>query len=279
MGITLPTVPVKATRIDPAILILYGAKKVGKTGELIKLPGCLILDGEEGTATYEALKIDFKNVKDLIGKEGVVAAIRAEGVRRVTANKEAIAKKQPEPYPGDAIFPYRYIALDTVDAVEEDVIPWATANFKQTAKGKEFQGNTVLELDYGLGYYFIREGVKEIIKEIATVCRTVIIISHMAEKVVSKGGMDTTAQDISLSGKLGAIVCAMADAIGYMYRKGGKPGEPDKMMVSFRTTEGVTMGARQKHLAGQTFEFSWDKIFIDDPALKPAPGPLAHHSV
>lgn len=276
MAIVLPDKPVKATRIDPAILILYGAKKVGKTGELINLPNCLILDGEEGTATYDCLKLDFRSVKDI--KE-IVAEIRKEGGRRVTANKEAIAKKQPEPYPGDKVFPYRYLALDTVDAAEEDVIPWATANYRQTTQGKDFKGDSVLELDFGLGYYFIREGVKEIILDMASVCKTVIIISHLAEKIKKEGGVDTTTQDISLSGKLGAIVCAMADAIGYMYRKPGKPGEPDKMFISFRTTDRVTMGARQKHLAGQTFEFDWARIFIDDPALKKVETPLAHHSV
>lgn len=268
MSVVLPQKPIPASRIDPAILILYGAKKVGKTGELVKLPGCLILDGEKGTETYDALKINFGSVKTV--KEAVTA-IRAEGNNRVAANKAALAKKEPEPYPGDQVFPYRYIAIDTVDALEEDVLPYAADKFRQTAQGKDWKGESVLELDYGLGYYYIREGVKELILEVASVCKTVIIISHLAEKQTKKGGVDTTTQDISLSGKLGAIVCAMADAIGYMYRKPGKPGEPDLMMVSFRTTEGVTMGARQKHLAGQTFEFDWSRIFIEDPALKKVP--------
>lgn len=267
MSIILPKAPVPASRVDPAILILYGAKKVGKTGELTKLPNCLILDGEYGTETYEALKINFSNVANV--KE-TVKLIRDEGNKRMAENKAAIAAKKPEPYPGDQVFPYRYIAIDTVDALEEDVLPYAASVYRQTSQGKDWKGTSVLELDYGLGYYYIREGVKELIMDVASVCKTVIIISHLAEKQTKKGGVDTTTQDISLSGKLGAIMCAMADAIGYMYRKPGKPGEPDLMMVSFRTTEGVTMGARQKHLAGQTFEFDWSRIFIDDPALKKA---------
>lgn len=267
MPIELPKVPVKATRIDPAILILYGAKKVGKTGELVKLPGCLILDGEGGTGTYDALKIDFSSVKKI--KE-IVAEIKKEGQRRFDENKAARDKKQPEPYPGDEVFPYKYIALDTIDSAEEASMSYALENYKATSQGKDFKGNSVQELDYGLGYYFIREAVKEVIKLVASVCKTVIIISHLVEKETKKGGSTTVSQDISLSGKLGAIVCAMADAIGYMYRKPGKPGEMDRMFVSFRTTEGITMGARQKHLAGKEFEFDWSKIFIDDPVLKEA---------
>lgn len=276
MPIELPKVPVKAIRIDPAVLIIYGAKKVGKTGELVKLPGCLILDGEGGTDTYEALKIDFRSIKKI--KE-IVAEIKKEGQRRVDENKAAVAKKLPEPYPGDAVFPYRYIAIDTIDSAEEASLPYALENFRATTKGKESKVESVLELDWGLGYYYIREAVKEVIKLVASVCKTVIVVSHLVEKETNKSGSTAVTQDISLSGKLGSIVCAMADAIGYMYRKPGKPGELDKMMISFRTTEGVTMGARQKHLAGKEFEFDWAKIFIDDPALKVDAGPLAHHSV
>jgi hypothetical protein len=265
MGVVLPTAPVKATRIDPAIFIMYGAKKVGKTGELTKLPGCLILDGEEGTETYDAVKLQFSSIKEL---DGIIAAVKAEGQRRVDENKAARAKSLPEPFPGDKVFPYRYLALDTADALEEDVVPWKTTEYKASTLGKKFEGTSVLELDHGLGYYYLREGVKAKILDLAKLCKTLIIVSHMAEKVVDKGGVSTTTQDISLTGKLGSIVCAMADAIGYVYRKAGSPGQPDKLMISFKTTEGVTMGARPKHLAGKSFEFDWAKIFIDDPALK-----------
>lgn len=259
MGVVLPFEPVKATRIDPAILIIYGAKKVGKTGELVKLPSCLILDGEKGTRTYDAVKLEFFSIKEL---DDVIASIKAEGMKRVEANKAAISKKEPEPYPGDSIFPYRYLALDTADSLEEPVVIWKTTEYKRSTLGKKFEGTSVLELDHGLGYYYLREGVKSKIIELAKLCKTLIIVSHMAEKEVDKGGITTTTQDISLTGKLGAIVCAMADAIGYMYRKN------DKLMISFKTTDGVTMGARPKHLAGQSFEFDWSKIFIDDPALQ-----------
>lgn len=268
MAIELPKAPVKATRVDPAILIIYGAKKVGKTGELVELPGCLILDGEKGTRTYDAVKLEFSSVTKL--KE-IVEAIKAEGQSRVDANKAAKEKGLPEPYPGDEVFPYRYLAADTIDAIEDICMSYALQNFKATAKGKESKAESIHEIDYGLGYYYLREAVKEMVKLMASVCKTLIVVSHLVEKETNKSGSTAVSQDISLSGKLGSIICAMADAIGYVYRKPGKPGEKDKMMISFRTTEGITMGARQKHLAGKEFEFSWSKIFIDDPALKSQP--------
>jgi hypothetical protein len=268
MAIILPTdeSPAPALRVDPAILIVYGAKKVGKTGEIMKLPGCCDLDGENGTDIYQGKKLKFSSIKEL---DDILAAIRTEGARRVEANKVARLKKEPEPYPGDGIFPYRYLALDTIDSLEEKVIPWKTTEYKASTLGKKFEGDSIMDLDHGGGYYHLREGVKKKVLDIAACCKTLIIVSHLAEKETNKGGVVVTSQDISLTGKLAQIIAAMADAIGYMYRKPGAPGTPDKMFISFRTTEGVTMGARQKHLAGQTFEFDWSKIFIDDPVLKP----------
>lgn len=267
MAIVLPEEPVKASRIDPAILLIYGAKKVGKTELLRQLPNCLILDGEKGTVDIDALKTEFNSVPDL--KE-IIAAIKAKGQKRLDENIAAKKAGKPEPYPGDALFPYRYLALDTIDALEDMIIPWETRNFKQTVLGKRFEGNSILELANGLGYYYLREAMKKLIYELCGVCRTLIIVSHLAEKVVNKGGIDTLSQDISLTGKLGQIICSMVPAIGYVTRKpSNKEGVVDPITISFRTTDGVTMGARTAHLKGRTFEFSWDKIFIEDPILHP----------
>jgi hypothetical protein len=81
--------------------------------------------------------------------------------------------------------------------------------------------------------------------------------------------MNVVSQEISLSGKLAGIVCAMASAIGYVSRKpSNQIGVVDPMKISFRTTEGITMGARAKHLYGQEFLFDWAKIYTEDPNLK-----------
>lgn len=267
MALVLPMKPVPASRVDPAILIIYGAKKVGKTKLLTQLPNCCIIDGEKGTEELDCLKMSFNNIYQL---QEIIAAIRLEGQRRLNANKEAKTLKLPEPYPGDDVYPYRYLALDTVDELQECIVPWGTANYKATDKGKSFTGSSMLELEYGLGYFFLREGVKNFIKDLVVLCKSLIIISHLDEKVTDKGGMNVTVQDISLSGKLSGIVCAMASAIGYISRKPSNiEGKIDPITISFRTTEGITMGARTKHLAGQTFEFDWKRIFITDPVLNP----------
>lgn len=267
MAIVLPKAPVKATRIDPAIFIMYGAKKIGKTALLSQLPGCLILDGENGTDEIDAVKVKFGSIKGLYE---IYDAIKAEGQERVNANVAAKKAGKEEPYPGDAVFPYRYLALDTIDIIEDYVIPHETARYKKTEKGKEFDGDSVLELGYGLGYGFVREGVKKAIKDAAVLCKNLILVSHLDEKVVDKAGVNVVSQEISLSGKLAGIVCAMASAIGYVTRKpSNKPGVIDPVNISFKTTEGITAGARSKHLYGQSFQFDWAKIYTEDLNLQP----------
>src|SRR6266404_8731001 len=95
-GLELPTKPLPPTQVDPRVLILYGAPKVGKTTELSKLPGCLIIDLEEGTDYIEALKIKVHNMDEL---EKVATDLR-----------KAVVDGKPA---------YPFIAIDTVSAMED----------------------------------------------------------------------------------------------------------------------------------------------------------------
>lgn len=83
-----------------------------------------------------------------------------------------------------------------------------------------------------------------------------------------------------MTGKLKLIVCADADAIGYMYRN---PANNNQTILSFKTHEqDLATGARPSHLSNQEFVICeltnpdyhqkgeqkkfvthWDKIFID----------------
>jgi hypothetical protein len=74
--------------------------------------------------------------------------------------------------------------------------------------------------------------------------------------------------NIDLTGKIKSLICANADAIGYMYRK------ENKTILSFKTSEEVTCGARPDHLRNQeiviteledgVLKTSWDKVFINN---------------
>lgn len=245
MAVTLPKAPVPASRISPKTLLLYGLPKVGKTEALTMLKDCLILDTEGGSEMYSALRIPINSTADLLE---VRAAIIAEGEKRYAEGKR-----------GDELFPYKYIAIDTLDKLEEYAEASATVKYKNTTIGKNFNGKSVIELPNGSGYYYLRNELLELINLIGSVCPRLILITHIKEKLLDKGGEAVKVNDISLTGKMGSIVCAQADAIGYLFRVAGQP----TLKVSFETLESTVMGARVKYLAGQKFDFDWAKIYVD----------------
>lgn len=248
----LPMSKRKATRISPKILVLYSLPKVGKTKALTELDNCMILDTEDGTGMYDCISLAVHSVPEL---KKFLQAVEKEGAARAAKGVT-----------GDALYPYKYIAIDTIDAMEDLAETEATRKYKASSMaGKEFKesGTSVLELAHGLGYYYLREELLEIIKQVSMYCRHLILTVHVKEKLLDKKGEQVKSNDISLTGKLGSMVCAKADAIGYLYRQKNKETNEDVLMVSFETGENQVMGARQPYLAGQKFPFSWDKIYVD----------------
>lgn len=245
MPIVLPEAPVAASRVSPKILILYGLPKVGKTEVLSQLDGCLTLDTEGGTDLYTMLKQHVNNARDFYD---VIADVEAKGKARMAAGKT-----------GADAFPYKYIAIDTIDELETFAEREATRLYKDSVIGKSFKGDSVLELPMGGGYYYLRQELTRMVDRMSAVCPRLILITHVKEKLLSKGGEDVKVNDISLTGKLGSIICAKADAIGYLSREVGK----SNLRVSFETFESTVMGARCKYLAGQKFDFDWNKIYVD----------------
>lgn len=246
MPIVLPTEATPASRIDPKILVLYSKPKVGKTYELSKLPGCLTVDAEDGTAYFDMLRIKIDSADQI---DELFDKIMEEGRKRAAAGKKGLE-----------LFPYKYIAIDTADALEDMCERSATRKYKGSAIGKTFEGDTVLELPKGSGYYYLRNELMSKLMLLSKVCKGLIVIAHIREKNIDKGGTEVTTKDLSLTGKISQLVCAKADAIGYMYRD----REDTDIMVSFETLEDSSiMGSRCPHLAGKTFPFDWDKIYID----------------
>jgi hypothetical protein len=246
-NVMLPAKVVKATRLSPKILVLYGVPKVGKTKVLTDLGDeCLILDTEDGTAMYDCLNVPISSAAML---DKFIDAVRAEAKARKESGKT-----------GDELYPYKYGAVDTLDKLEEIAEIEATRKYKASNLcSKEFkaEGKSVTELPHGLGYYYLREELLLMINKLAPIFKYLILVVHVKEKLLDKKGEQVKVNDISLTGKLGMMVCAKADAIGYLSR------ETNGLQVSFQTSESHVMGARQPHLAGQKFPFDWKKIYID----------------
>lgn len=230
--IILPKERSKPESKDPKILVLYGPPKIGKTTAVSQLDNNLILELEDGARFLDIMKIDIKNLAQLkeVGREII---------------------KQGKPY--------KYITLDTITLLEEWCEMEATRKYKETLIGKNFKGNTILTLPNGAGYGLLREEVMPYVRNILPMfADNIIIIGHLKDKlIVDKKGTEVTAKDIDLMGKLRNMVCAQADAVGYLFREDGS------LMVSFDTKEEIVCGSRCDHLKGQTFEFDWNKIYID----------------
>ena len=240
MGITLPTQKVKGNRVNPKRILIYSKPKTGKTTAYAGLENNLILDLENGTDYIDAMKVKITNLQELLdtGK-----AIKEAGR------------------------PYDYVTIDTVTALEEMIMPLAIKLYKQTPMGKNFDGDTVTTLPNGAGYLYIRQAFFQVLDFIDTLAPTVILSGHIKDKQVDDKGELVMSANIDLTGKIKSMICAQADAIGYMYRKG------NKTILTFKTNDEVTCGARPEHLRNEeivvtemidgVLKTTWDKVFIN----------------
>jgi hypothetical protein len=219
--IQLPTQKIAPVRANPKRMVIYSKPKAGKTSALALLDNCLILDFENGSDYVEALKL----------KVDSLATLKAVGQEIVKAGK-----------------PYKYIAVDTVTALEEMCLTYAKTLYMETAMGKNFAGDSVLKLPNGAGYLYLREAFFKILDYIETLVPedgSLILLGHLKDKMLETNGKEVSAVDLDLSGKIKSIVCAKADAIGLLSRKA------DKVTLNFKTSEEVTCGARPDHLKNQ----------------------------
>jgi len=238
MSIVLPTKKIKADRVNPKRLIIYSKPKTGKTSAFAGLEGNLIIDLENGADYVEAIKVKASNLQELkeIGK-----AIK------------------------DAGKPYKYVTIDTVTALEDMVMPLAISLYQKTSMGKNYTGDSVLTLPNGAGYLYIRQAFFQVLDFIDTLAPQIILSGHIKDKQVDDKGEMVMSANIDLTGKIKSLICANADAIGYMFRKG------DQTILSFKTNEEVTCGARPEHLRNEEIVISemkmgelithWDKVY------------------
>ena len=238
MGIVLPTKKVKADRVNPKRLIIYSKPKTGKTSAFAGLEGNLIIDLENGADYVEAIKVKANNLQELkeIGK-----AIKEAG------------------------YPYKYVTIDTVTALEDMVMPLAINLYKQTPMGKNYSGDSILTLPNGAGYLYVRQAFFQVLDFIDTLAPQIILSGHIKDKQVDDKGEMVMSANIDLTGKIKSLICANADAIGYMFRRG------DQTILSFKTNEEVTCGARPEHLRNEEIVISemvngelithWEKVY------------------
>jgi len=247
MEIKLPTSKVPAENTSPRNLIIFAKPKTGKTSLLAQLDDCLILDLEKGSKYLDAMKVEANSVEEIkhIGK-----AIK------------------------DAGNPYKYVAVDTITALEEMCIPYAEELYMKTPMGKNWltdgkpKYGSILSLPNGAGYPYLREAFTNVVNYIQTWAPRTILVGHVKDTMLEKNGSEFSSLDLDLTGKLKRITASNSDSIGYLYRKG------KKNIISFKTSDEVACGARPTHLSNKEIVLSemdengniithWNEIYID----------------
>ena len=124
----------------------------------------------------------------------------------------------------------------------------------------------ILKLPNGAGYLYLREAFFKVLDYVDTLAENIILSGHLRDKAVNDTGEMVMAANIDLTGKIKSLLCANADAIGYMFRKG------NKVILNFKTNEETTCGARPDHLRNAEIVLSeinekgevvthWDEVY------------------
>ena len=172
----------KAVSVNPGILLLYGAPKVGKTTMLSKLDDCLVIDTEQGGNMLDGYFETVDSKDELLQ----FYASAAEGHE------------------------YKYFALDTIDKL---------VNWIERDVCREFDIESINDLPFGKGFGLVRERVMNNIKKLRSLCDHLIIIGHRKTASPIDNSTAIEPESLDLSGKLKNMVMAHADAIGYMFRE------------------------------------------------------------
>jgi hypothetical protein len=248
MPIELPLTVIEASDFDPRSLLIYGPPKVGKTSMVAEIPGILIIDLEDGSDFVSAMKLKINNLDEL---NELILKIQA-------ANKEKNG------------YLYKYIAVDTISKLEDLILPLANQLYRATPMGKNFSPNgNVLTLPKGAGYLYHRIAMKKVLDLLKSLCEHLILIGHVREATLDKGGKEHTSLEVQLTGQLRSIVPSMCDAVGYVHRN----SENGDVMIDFKGYDLLSGGSRPKHISGKNIVISeyneednshachWERIF------------------
>ena len=243
--ITLPTTKVPATSTNPQYLVLYGLPKAGKTSAVAQLENNLIVDLEGGSKFIDALAVQARTIKDL-----------GEIAQAIRAKNEEVGHNF-----------YKHITIDNATRLEDICMSYACTLYRKTELGKNWTGDDVTTLARGAGYKYLRDAVKKVIDMFKDLCDEFILIGHVKDSLTDKEGQEINAKEIDLVGKLGKIICGMADAVGYVYRK------DNETHISFKSGgDGTIMEARARHIAGKDIVIAtgnedgsittyWDRVY------------------
>jgi len=221
---------------DPPLLIIFGKIKIGKTTVCSQLPNHLIVDftGKE-TAELECTKIVVKTKQEY-----------AELYKRREDLKQ-----------------YDYLVLDNASAMEILWDEMGVDNHRATPKGRGWEGDSCVQMEYGLGYFYWRAMLRKYFLGLVGYAKHTILVAHVKDKFIDKPVVPIEAKSIALTGQNANIATQDASAVGYLYRS-----RAGSLHIDFQATDSLSCGARTPHLKGQKFPFCWGRIYTQDERLK-----------
>ena len=244
----LPKVRSEVSDYNPSFIILGGVPKSGKSTLMASLESNLIIDCENGYKALSVMKVQARNARDLF---------------------EIAKSVKQEIDDNNGKFPYRFITIDNASRIEEMALPYAASLYRKTPMGatwgkkvgpdgrpvKDANGKLVDDpkadvrtLPSGAGYLYLRQAVKQIVDMFRPLCETLILITHVKDKTITRNNVEMSEMSIDLAGKLADIICGEADAVGLVYR------DKNKTYISFEGGDNVIREARPRHLRGKKFE-------------------------
>lgn len=245
----------KAEIKDPRKLFIYANYKVGKTSLVQSLEDYQCVDVEGGSSFFDGNYIDVAR----IAEEQGISKLKALNLV-FEALQEEVEKRKKK---------IKHGIIDTATALEDIAKEYGAIMYRKSPIGEKWKGTDITQLPHGAGYPILQAAFQEIYNTFLLYFDRIILLGHLKNSSITKDGKELAAADISLTGKLKHLVCADADAIGYLYRK-----EANKNFISFKkmSDTDIVTGTRCAHLADQEFLFSekmedgtiktyWNKIY------------------
>lgn len=241
MPLTIPTTNVAPTRSEPRTIATYGPEKVGKSTTVAALnaavPGNLLhIDTHDGVAQLNTRRVCVNTLSEY--KELVTAP---PGKRNALQEAWHAA-------------PFAFLCMDVLDDLETWALEQANEDYRRMPIGKNFGGASILELDRGLGYGYLRDAFAKLVTPIwGNPLWTTIFLVHQRAKYLDNVILpEASSEQLDLTGKVRRIICNKVDAVGHWVKDAR-----GALSLDFRTKEGVICAARYPHLHNAVVPFSY----------------------
>lgn len=260
--ITFPTASRPPLRVNPDVLVLVGAPKIGKTTTVACIPDSMVLEIDPRGGDYASGRFyDFDNdMKRVMGGNGDVT-----WRSKLSFLEQSVIPALQKSHPA------KRLVLDHLGVLADWILDDLNARkpmlLLRGGKDKN-AGNdplvSVTELTYGGGERMIAEKLQQIWAQLLECADELIVVCHIQE-----GGFnpaDPTGKNkqvwtgIDLPGQVKRIPCQLGSAIGTLSQIRSADGLTTQLWGDFQYGEGTPGGTRLSRLNGRKICLSQRKL-------------------